>query len=119
MLFSFGVGFSQSVTISGYVLDEENGNFIASASVFEKIDGIGTISNNNGFYKLILPPGQKQLKISNSGFTDFSKSFELKNDTILTVKLASKSFEKAKQKFGPVLGIHKTDGNSEDVSFQK
>jgi hypothetical protein len=78
---------AQTIAVSGYVLSESSGNVISNASVFEAADGIGTISNNDGFYKLLLKPGEKSFKISDSGYQSFNKKFELKNDTTLTIHL--------------------------------
>lgn len=109
LAFLVAPSFSQTVTVSGYILNEQTGTFIKSASIFESSDGIGTISNTNGFYKLILKPGEKELKFSDPGFREFSKSFDLSKDTVLTVKLEPFSSEKLKKKTEPEFQVRKAE----------
>lgn len=78
---------AQTIAISGYVLNKNTGDIIKNASVFEAAEGIGTISNKNGFYKLLLKPGEKHFKISDSGYKTFAGKFDLNSDTTLTVHL--------------------------------
>lgn len=87
VFFSSGSVWAQTISISGFIINEKTGDIIKNASVFEKGEGIGTISNSKGFFKLILTPGEKRLQVSDSGFKSFSKVLELKQDTILTVGL--------------------------------
>jgi len=78
---------SQTIAISGYVLNKNTGAIVKNVSVFESVEGIGTISNKNGFYKLLLNPGEKDFKISDSGYETFIGKFDLKKDTTLMVQL--------------------------------
>jgi len=80
-------GKTQFVTISGKITNELNGEIIENASIFECKSTIGTISDKNGFYKLMLNPGNIDLVISYGGFSDFTQKFKLKSDTTLTVAL--------------------------------
>ena len=48
-----------------------------NVSVFEVNSGIGTISDNLGFYKLLLKSDSVCLQISNTGFDVVTESFEL------------------------------------------
>lgn len=95
---------SQNVTISGFVFNQNTGEVVESASIFESIEGIGTISNTEGFYKLFLKPGDMKLKISNPGFETFSKIFELKKDTTLTIWLKPEKTGKIKTESGLQIG---------------
>ncbi len=58
-----------------------------NVSVFEVNSGIGTISDNLGFYKLLLKSDSVCLQISNTGFDVVTESFELVCDTVLPVYL--------------------------------
>ncbi len=69
-----------------------------NVSVFESNSGIGTISDNVGFYKLLLKSGSVKMQFSDSGFDAVAKSFELSRDTTLIVYLIS---EKAVKDFIP------------------
>ena len=84
---------AQLISVSGYVKDFVSGQVIENVSVYENESGIGTISNNEGYYKLLLKPGNQRLKISRHGFNVFSAEFELKNDTVLTVNLKPNNYK--------------------------
>lgn len=77
---------AQTISVSGKVTNAK-GKALGNVSVFESKRNIGTITNKNGFFKLILTQGELNLKISESGFIDFSKEIVLSRDTIFTVKL--------------------------------
>lgn len=80
---------AQLVTVSGYVTNYITGTAIENVTVFESRSGIGTISNNEGFYKLRLISGHINLTFSDSGYKTFSKQLTLNADTTLTVRLKS------------------------------
>ena len=57
IFFSFStIGFSQTATIKGVILDE---NQFPISSVNIKADKIGTTTNNNGFYELKIPANKE------------------------------------------------------------
>lgn len=78
---------AQFITISGYVNNSSNGKALENVSVFEKNSGIGTISNQNGFYRLVLMKKDVDLRITNDGYKSYSSAMELHSDTTLLVKL--------------------------------
>ena len=90
-------GWAQLISVSGYVNDS-SGKALKNVSIFEANSGIGTITNQNGFYKLTLDKGELNLKISDNGYQPLQKQLELKGDTTLMVKLqpamASKKHKK-------------------------
>ena len=90
-------GWSQLVSVSGYVNDS-NGKALKNVSIFEANSGIGTISNENGFYKLTLDKGELNLKISDNGFQPFQKQLELTGDTTILVKLKPELHHKKHKK---------------------
>ena len=55
-------------TISGFVRDSASYESLLGASVLVKSSRGGTMSNNYGFYSLILPPGKVRLRASYVGF---------------------------------------------------
>ncbi len=81
-----GMSMAQFVAISGYINDNK-GKALENVSVLESKSGIGTITNKNGFYRLVLHGTRADLKISYDGFRDYSKEFPLSADTTLLVKL--------------------------------
>ena len=80
-------GNAQMISVSGVVKDYVSDNAIENASIYEAFSGIGTISNSNGYYHLLLKPGNQQLKISSPGFEKYSQEFYLTGDTLISVQL--------------------------------
>ena len=88
---------AQFYTIAGYINDS-NGKALENVSIFESNSGIGTITNQNGYYRLVLRNKKADLKISHDGFNDFSKVLEIGADTALTVKLEPRLNERKNSK---------------------
>lgn len=86
-LFIPEAGIAQFITVTGYVNNSENGDALENVSIFESNAGIGTITNQNGFYKLLLRSSTIDLTITSDGFKDYTKQMELTGDTTLMVKL--------------------------------
>jgi len=87
---------AQFYSVSGYITNSVTERGIVNVTVFEDISGIGTISNDNGYYRLILNPGKIKLIISRPGFKTFSTTFELKKDTVIFANLDSEPFPGSK-----------------------
>lgn len=74
----------EKCTISGYIKDKKNGEYLPGASVYIPNKNIGTISNSYGYYSLTLPKGNYKLAFSYIGYNiknvdvtlDVNKSFE-------------------------------------------
>ena len=81
------LGEAQLVTISGKVTNSKSGEALENVTVFESVSNIGTITNESGFFKLALATGKLNIEITGSGFKEYSRQFELKSDTTLSVKL--------------------------------
>jgi hypothetical protein len=77
----------QLVSVSGYVKNHLSGQAIENATIYESISGIGTISNKDGYYKLLLIRGKQNLKISGLGYESFSSAFTMTSDTIISIEL--------------------------------
>ncbi len=92
------LGLAQLISLTGYVNNGVNGKSLQNASIFEANSGIGTITDQDGYYKLMLEKGALSLLITDDGFQDFSKIIELKSDTTLIVNLQPKSLLKFRQK---------------------
>jgi hypothetical protein len=87
---------AQFLSVSGYITNSVTERGIENASVFENISGTGTISNDNGYYRLLLNPGKTKLIISRSGFKTYSTAFELKKDTVISANLNSEQLHNNK-----------------------
>jgi len=81
------LGSGQFVLVTGNILDGKTESAIGNVNIFESKSGIGTITNMNGFFSLMLKPGNAEFVISHDGFKDFSQKMILKSDTTITVSL--------------------------------
>ena len=92
------LGEAQLVTISGKVTNSKSGEVLKNVTVFESSSNIGTITNENGFFKLVLTKGERKIKITDDGFNDFYQQIILKNDTTFTVNLVPETQQKNRHK---------------------
>ena len=88
----------QLVILSGKVTNQKTGNILQSVSIVETNSGIGTISNAEGVYSLMLRPGNSELVITRQGFKEFVQEINLKNDTTVNVELVPLADLKSRQK---------------------
>lgn len=93
-----GVNWGQMVTVAGYINNSTSGKAMSNVSVYDAASGIGTITNQNGYYRLVLQSNDVKLKFSSNGFKEHTKQFALAADTTLTVKLQPITELKRKQK---------------------
>jgi hypothetical protein len=98
-LFFLGVVFifphaaqAQLLSLSGYVKNFITGEPIENAAIYEASSGIGTITNSDGYYKLLLQKGEQNLKITSAGNESFKTSFTMLADTIVSVELKPQNF---------------------------
>lgn len=80
-------GYSQLVMITGNIINEKTGFALANVNILETFSGIGTITNTEGNFSLMLKPGNVEIVITHSGFKDYSKKMVLQKDTVITVSL--------------------------------
>ena len=81
------ISWAQLVTVSGYINDNSSGKALENVSIFEANSGIGTITNQNGFYSLVLSENLVNLKITNEGFKPILKELKVASDTTLVLNL--------------------------------
>jgi hypothetical protein len=79
--------FAQLISVSGFVKNQSTGAIKRNVAVFESVSGVGTITNNEGYYRLLLSPGQQKIEISSADFYSYKSTFNLIADTIITVEL--------------------------------
>ncbi|MCY1719837.1 carboxypeptidase-like regulatory domain-containing protein [Prolixibacteraceae bacterium Z1-6] len=94
---------AQVVTVSGYVSNGINSKSLEYVNIFDSNSGIGTITNQNGFYRLVLEKGILNLNVTETGFKAYSQTFELESDTTLTIVLEPNLNEKSRDKKNPQL----------------
>lgn len=61
-------GWAQKYTINGFVSDDQSGERLIGASVYDTVSHIGTVTNNSGFYTLTLPKGKHVIQFSYVGY---------------------------------------------------
>lgn len=66
-------------TLSGYVRDE-SGESLINATVYDLTYGIGTTTNEYGFFSLTLPEGEHQFRFSYVGYADKVEKIKLDKD---------------------------------------
>ena len=79
--------FAQKRTISGYVMDAASKETLIGATVIDKTSGKGCATNSYGFYTLTLDQGQVDLQVSYVGYTQQSRSLDLKENLSLNFML--------------------------------
>ncbi len=72
--------YSQNITISGYISDNETGEKLIGANIFESNAGRGATSNNYGFYSLTVPKSDSIfINISYIGYVSISDTIDVKS----------------------------------------
>ncbi|NQU86554.1 MAG: carboxypeptidase-like regulatory domain-containing protein [Mariniphaga sp.] len=87
--------YAQRISIDGYVVNSKSGEYVKEVNILDEISGIGTISDNTGYFKLTLNAGDVQLTFYENAYKSFLTDFSVKNDTVLTVKMKHKKDLKA------------------------
>jgi hypothetical protein len=80
-------------SISGKIIDSESGEPLVDASIIITGTTSGVLSNQNGFYSLVLKPGKYILLISFVGYNTISDSLSLFSDINRNYSLFIKSTE--------------------------
>ena len=89
---------AQMITVSGYITHQLDGTVLENVTIFDSVSGIGTISDKNGYYKLMLSPGKLNLIFSEQGFNKLTQQFISVSDTTLEIMLVPKKNEKSNSK---------------------
>lgn len=77
----------QRYTISGSVMDAQSHETLLGATLYEAVSGLGTSTNEYGFFSLTLPAGKVRLEISYVGYAPEVREIDLKGDVSLNVYL--------------------------------
>ncbi len=78
---------SGNFTISGYVQDQESGERLIGANVFDPDQQLGTTTNTYGFFSLTLPAGSLRLTVAYVGYRSSISELSLDRDLQLTISL--------------------------------
>ncbi len=77
----------KKVTLSGYVRDATSGETLLGANIAFKEIGVGSTTNQYGYYSLTAEPGEYTLVISYIGYQSITKKINLTSDTKLNQEL--------------------------------
>ncbi len=79
----------ETFTVSGYITDQQSGETLISANIFESQNSAGSVSNLYGFYSLTLPKDSIYLSFSYIGFEPQVIGLYLDKDIDLDIQLSS------------------------------
>lgn len=85
----FILGRAQNIHLTGYILDKETKEPSFFVSIYDTINKSGTISDENGYFSLILPKGNSFLTISFARHVYYSRNITLKKDTTINFFISS------------------------------
>ncbi len=83
---------AQRYTLSGYVKDSTNGEFLPGATIQIKDAGTGVQTNNYGFYSLTLPAGTYTVIYSFVGYESKAFIFHLNSNTVRNMEMLPHSY---------------------------
>jgi hypothetical protein len=89
--FLFNSIIAQTVSISGYVYDNQTGESLIGVTVKALTEKKGTATNSYGFYSLTLPAGTHVLTFSYLGFDPTEKTVQLQESQNLNIRLGEKN----------------------------
>jgi hypothetical protein len=81
----------QRYTISGYVKDQQSGESLIGISVSKAGTGLGTVTNEFGFFSLTLPTGEHEIQFTYVGYTSIKMNIPLVENKTLNIKLEKSS----------------------------
>lgn len=79
--------FERKTTIHGLITDATSGERLIGAAIYNTDLEKGVLSNEYGFYSLVITGGRKQLRISYTGYDTFESELLLRTDTTLNIAL--------------------------------
>ena len=82
-------GKQKKITISGHVRDNENGEMLVGATVFDYYLKQGTFTNAYGFYSLTIPSGDYDLQYSYVGYQPVNKKGVTDENITIDIAIAA------------------------------
>jgi outer membrane receptor for ferrienterochelin and colicin len=77
----------KAYTVSGYIIDNNTSETLVYATVSDNNSGLGTTSNEYGFFSLTLNSKRVELRTSYVGYTTFVDSMSISSDTLVYIRL--------------------------------
>ena len=80
--------FAQNGDISGFVVDESNGESLSGANIYFENISLGSVSNTSGYYVISdVPPGNFTLICSYIGYKDFIEKITISEDQSIRLNI--------------------------------
>ena len=79
----------EAITISGFVEDNETGELLIGANVYDPTNSSGTTTNEFGFFTLDIFPGESSIEVSYLGYQTVQRIINTTKDLSFKVKLKS------------------------------
>jgi hypothetical protein len=89
LLFTFDTSAQNKYTISGYIKDKSNGEFLVGVNIYVKEILKGASTNEYGFYSITVPEGKYTLVASFLGFQTSEQPIELNQNLRINIELVS------------------------------
>ena len=88
LLVGFNHLFAQErYAVSGYIKDADNGEDLIGVTIYEPSRGVGAVTNVYGFYSIMLPQGDYELRITSVGYQTQVQKISLTGNTTLNIKM--------------------------------
>lgn len=93
LLLSANIVDAQHITLSGYICEKKSAERLIGAIVYAPQKGIGTNTNNFGFYSLTIPvtDDSVEIRVSYVGYATFSKKIKTDHDQSINIALDNAS----------------------------
>ncbi len=82
----------KKAVLSGKVSNPETGEVLIGATVYVTNLDVGTVTNDSGFYALILPVGRHEIIFSSIGLLETKRTVDLYTDGVLDIGLEERSY---------------------------
>jgi len=79
--------YGQRVSVEGVIIDSDSGEKVKNVNIFEEHSGTGTLSDGNGYFRLLLGSGEVRLFFNEGSYKEYVREFVLNGDTLLTVPM--------------------------------
>ena len=83
----------QTLILRGRVVDEQTGETLSDANVFDLTSGIGVSTNSYGVYSLSLGKGKRIIRCSLLGYTTRTDTLDITSDKVLNFALKPGNYQ--------------------------
>ena len=78
----------ETYNLSGYIIDQKNGETLIGANIYNQTSKTGTTSNAYGYFSINIPQGQNTLQCSYIGYINETLQINIKSDSTYTFNLS-------------------------------